>query len=156
MVTKYMKGKQQRLTLEDARHYQDKLKGLLKELIAENRPLKNDEKKLFFDALPKALLSQGVSVAVSVVIKEGWFIFSSVQNMAHRLADLNKQYVYMGTTRPEPIQVTIEIKELWQFLYDQCLYLFPLACGEALHISAETQERQQQGTYDFSSGSDLG
>jgi hypothetical protein len=121
----------------------------------ENRPLKHNEKKQFFDMLPKALLSQGSAEPVSVVIKNGWFTFASVQNLAHRISDLYTENVYLKTHRPEHVEITIPISELWQFLYDKCLYLFPLANAEAIHISAETMEKQQQGSYEFSSRSDL-
>jgi len=53
------------------------------------------------------------------------------------------------------VEIIISIRELWQFLYDKCLYLFGQANGEALHISAETKEKTKQGSYDFSSGGDL-
>jgi len=156
MTTRSKSEKQQRLTLLDCRINQDKLREKLKELISENRPLKFNEKKQFFDMLPKALLSQGSIDAVSVVIKSGWFTYASIQNFAHRLSDLYSSDVYLKTSRPEQVEITIPISELWQFLYDKCLYLFPLACGEALHISAETQERPQQGSFEFTSRSDLG
>ena len=106
--------------------------------------------------LPKALLSQGTAESVSVVINGGWFTFASIQNLAHRLADLTTSDVYLKTSRPEQVEITIPISELWKFLYDKCLYLFPLASAEAIHISAETMERPQQGSYEFSSRSDLG
>jgi len=156
MATSSKKEKQMRLTLEDCRYYQDKLKEILQILIRDNRPLKQVEKKQFFDMLPKALLSQGSANPVSVVIEDGWFTFASVQNLAHRLADLHTDKVYLKTSRPEKVEITIPISELWQFLYDKCLYLFPLASAEAIHISAETMERPQQGSYEFSSRSDLG
>ena len=156
MTTRSKSEKQQRLTLLDCRINQDKLREKLKELISENRPLKFNEKKQFFDMLPKSLLSQGAAEPVSVVIKDGWFTFASLQNLAHRLSDLYSSDVYLKTYRPENVELTIPISELWQFLYDKCLYLFPLANAEAIHISAETMEKPQQGSYEFSSRSDLG
>ena len=154
-MSKYDKNKQMRLTLLDSRHNQDLLREKLLELITENKSLELNEKKQFFDMLPKALLSQGTSETVSIVIDGGWFTFASVQNLAHRLADLTTSDVYLRTSRPEQVEITIPIRELWQFLYDKCLYLFPLANAEAIHISAETMEKTKQGSYDFSSGGDL-
>jgi hypothetical protein len=150
------KGKQIRLTLEDTLFYQNEMRELLKILISENRPLSFKEKQSFFEMLPKALLSQGAVEPVYFVKDKGWFIFSSVQNLAHRLADLSGEKVQLRTSRPEKVEITITIGELWQFFYDKCLFLFPQACSEAIHMSAESVERPVQGSFDFTSKGDLG
>ena len=149
------KGKQIRLTLEDTLFFQNELRTLLKILISENKPLTYNEKMKFFEMLPKALLSHGAVDPVYFVKDNGWFIFSSVQNLAHRLADLSGEKVCLKTSRPEKVEINISIGELWQFLYDKCLFLFPQACGEAIHMSAESVERPVQGSYDFTSKEDL-
>lgn len=149
------KGKQVRLTLEDCLRYQDKLRNLLKTLILENRPLTFNEKRDYFIWLPKALLSQGAVEPVSIVLDNGWFTFASVQNLALRLADLTTGKIYLKTSRPEEVEVTIPISRLWEFLYEKVLYLFPQACSEAVHISAESIERPQQKSFEFSSREDL-
>jgi hypothetical protein len=143
--------KQVRLTLEDCLWNQQQLKEILKDLIRNNRPLNHGEKHDFFSMIPKALLSQGTIEPVSLVIQGGWFTFASVQNMAHRLADLHSSRVSLHTFRPEVVDVIVDIGVLWDFLYNRCLFLFPLASAEAVHISAETVERPRQGSYEFSS-----
>lgn len=148
-------GKQIRMTLEDTLRYQAELKSLIKTLISENRTLNYKEKKQYFEMITKALLSQGCTDPVYFVKENGWFIFSSVQNFAHRLADLTTNRVKISTNRPERIEVTLDISELWVFLYDKFLYLFPQSCAEALHLSAESVERLKQGSYKFSSKEDL-
>jgi len=148
-------GKQIRLTLEDALKYQDRLKEKLKILISENRPLEHNEKKTFFEMVTKSLLSQGCTEPVYFVKDNGWFIFQSSQTLAHRLADISTNRLKLKTDRPEKVEIIVEISELWQFLYDKFLYYFPQACGEALHISAESVERTKQGSYKFSSKGDL-
>lgn len=155
MRSKPDQGKQIRLTLEDALKYQDKLKEKLKILITENRPLEYNEKKQFFEMISKALLSQGATDPCYFVKDGGWFIFSSAQNLAHRLADINTNKVKLRTNRPEKIEIIVDISELWQYLYDKFLYYYPQACSEALHISAESVERAKQGSYKFSSKGDL-
>ena len=145
------KEKQMRMTLQDCLFFQDKLREMLKVLISENRPLTHMEKTKLFETLPKALLSQGSNEPVYFVKDNGWFIFASVQNFAHRIAELHSNMVSLKTTRPEKIEITIPISELWQFLFDKVLYLIPLANAEAIHISAESQERPQQGAFDFTS-----
>jgi hypothetical protein len=152
---KYDQEKQVRLTLEDALKYQNKLKEKLKILINENRPLGYNEKKIFFEMITKSLLSQGATDSVYFVKNDGWFIFASTQNLAHRLADINSIKIKLITNRPEKVEVIVDISELWQFLYDKFLYYFPQACSEALHISAESVERPKQGSYKFSSKGDL-
>jgi hypothetical protein len=156
MANKETKEKQLRMTLQDTLYYQDRLRDLLQQLIRENRPLKQIEKQQFFEMLPKALLSQGAVEPVSLVIKEGWFTFASVQNMALRMSDLHTDKVFLKTSRPDNVEVTIPISYLWQFLYDKVLYLYPQACSEAIHISAESVERPHQKSFDFSSRSELG
>ncbi len=147
--------KQIRLTLEDCLRNQEQLKNLLKDLIRNNRHLEHTEKHIFFRMLPKALLSQGTDMPVSIVIQGGWFTFASLQNLAHRVADLHTSRVNLQTHRPENVEVTVDIALLWEFLYDKCLYFFPLASAEAVHISAETIERPLQGSYEFSSSNNL-
>lgn len=152
---KYDTDKQVRLTLEDCLWNQRLLKDKLKDLIRNNRPLEHDEKQDFFRMLPKALLSQGTEEPVSLVIQDGWFTFASMQNLAHRMGDLYTNKVNLQTHKPQQVDVTVDISELWQFLYDKSLFLFPLASGEAVHISAETIERPHQTSYEFSAQGNL-
>ena len=155
MKSKPEQGRQIRLTLEDALRFQDRLKEQLKLLISENRPLEYKERKLFFEMLTKGLLSQGCTDPVYFVRDDGWFMFASVQNLAQRLADVKTRRVRLRTNRPETVEVVVDIGELWRFLYDKFLFLFPQACSEALHLSAESIERQKQGSFKFSSRGDL-
>lgn len=149
------KDKQVRLTLEDCLWNQMQLKELLKDLIRNNRPLEHNEKPEYFKMLSKALLSQGSTDCISLVIQGGWFTFASLQNLGHRMADLHTSRVNLQTHRPEVVDVTIDISVLWEFMYEKCLFLFPLASGEALHISSEIIERPRQGSYEFSSDNEL-
>ena len=149
------KSKQTRLTLEDCLHFQEKLRGLLHLLINDNRPLTHQEKQRYFEYVPKALLSQGAVDPIYFVKENGWFVFASVRSLALRMADLNTSNVSLKTTRPEEVEITIPISELWQFLYDKAIYLFPQASSEAIHISAESIERPQQKSYEFTSKGDL-
>jgi len=155
MRSKPDQGRQTRLTMEDALRYQEKLKERLKILISENRSLEYKEKKPFFEMITKSLLSQGCTDPIYFVKDNGWFIFASAQSMAQRLADLSTNKVRLKTNRPEKVKVIVDISELWSFLYDKFLFLFPQACAEALHISAESIERSKQGSYKFSSTGDL-
>jgi hypothetical protein len=155
MNIKTDQGKQIRLTLEDALKYQENLKQKLKLLISENRALKYTERKQFFELLTKALLSQGATDPCYFVYNQGWFIFESVQTLAHRIADLNTNKVRLKTTRPKQVEIVLPIGELWSFLYRKMLYLFPQASAEAIHISAESVEKPKQGSYKFSSRGDL-
>lgn len=149
------KGKQTRLTLEDTLLYQEKFREFLKELIRENRPLGLHEKDDFFNMMAKSLLSQGAVDPTYAVFEGGWFIFASVQNLAIRLTDLTTNQVRLKTTRPEKVEVTLPISEMWKMLYDKMLYLFPQATSEAIHLSAETIERPQQKAYEFSASQEL-
>jgi hypothetical protein len=151
MRSKTDNEKQVRLTLEDTLRQQGKLKEYIKILISENRPLRYNERKQFFEMITKGLLSQGCTDPVYFVYHEGWFIFASAQNLAHRLADITTRRIKLKTNRPEKTEIELDISELWQFLYDKFLYLFPQACAEALHLSAESIERPKQGVYRFKS-----
>ena len=149
------KEKQIRMTLQDCLYNQGLLRERLKILIKENRPLSHKERQEYYNILPKALISQGSVDPVYFVHNNGWFIFASIQNLAHRLADLNGKKIKLMTTRPENVEVELQISELWKFLYDKVLFLFPQASAEAVHISAETIERPQQGAFSFSSKEEL-
>jgi hypothetical protein len=149
------KEKQIRMTLQDCLTNQELLRNMLKILISENRPMTYSEKKDFYNILPKALMSQGTVDLVYFVQGNGWFIFPSVQNMAHRFADLNSCNISLKTSRPEKVEVVLLVTDLWQFLYEKILFLFPLATAEAIHISAESVERPQQGAFSFSSKEEL-
>lgn len=145
------KEKQTRMTLQDCLYNQGLLMERLKILISENRPLTHKEKKEFYEIIAKALISQGTVDPCYFVHGKGWFIFASVQNLAYRIADLNKSNVKLMTERPEKIEVVLPISELWQFLYDKILFLIPRANAEAVNISAESIERASQGAFSFSS-----
>lgn len=147
--------KQRRYTLEDCITNQKNLTALIKLLISQNRPLNTKEKQKFYDMLPKALLSQGTSDQVSFVIENGWFTFASVQNMALRFAQLKNKKICLKTEIPVKVETTINISELWSFLFSKLLFLYPKATGEAIHMSAETIERAKQGAFVFDSGAVL-
>ncbi len=149
------KQKQIRYTLEDCLFNQRKLSELVQLLITDNRPLALNEKPRYYELLPKSLLSQGATDPVSMVIEKGWFTFASIQNLAMRLADLTTDKVSLKTTRPEEVEITVPIHELWSFLYDKLLYLFPLAAAEAVHLSGENIPRTEQGVYSFTSSQKL-
>jgi hypothetical protein len=145
------KPKQTRFTLEDTLVYQGKLRKKIQELRFENRPLTNAERKDFYESLAKGLLGQGTADPANVILKQGWFTFSSVQNMALRIADIRTNEVILRTTRPEPVEIKVSIGDLWRLLYEKILYLFPQATAEAAHMSKENVEHPQQGEYVFSS-----
>ena len=149
------KEKQIRMTLQDCLYNQGRLREMLKVLISENRPLTHKEKLDFYNVLPKALIGQGATEPIYFVYKKGWFIFESCQALAFRIVDLNGDKIRLKTTRPENIEVVLPISELWKFLYEKVLFLFPQATAEAIHISAETIERPQQGSFKFSSKEEL-
>lgn len=148
-------GKQVRLTLEDCLWNQQRLREKLKDLLTNNRPLGHQEKQELLHILPKALLSQGSIEPVSLVIDGGWFTFASLQNLVHRMADLYTSKVLLQTSKPDNVEVIVDISDLWRFVYERCLFLFPLASAEAVHMSAETVERPRQTSYEFSAQGDL-
>jgi len=147
--------RQVRYTLEDCLVNQRKLVELLKLVMQENRELRLNEREDFFRMLPKALLTQGAISPCSMVMGKGWFTFESVQALALRLADLTTNKVILRTMKPEQVEATIPISDLWRFLYSKMLYYFPLAAAEALHLSGENIPQVQQGAYSFSSSERL-
>jgi len=150
-MSKEGKEKQIRLTLEDCITYQDKLRDLLKILISENRSVTHHEKQQLYKTMPKALLTQGTTQPVTMVIKRGWFIFASIQNFILRTSEMTTGKVRLETTRPEEVTVDVPISDLWKFIFDRVMYLFPLAAAEAIHLSGESPARTEQGVYSFSS-----
>lgn len=71
------------------------------------------------------MLSQGATDPVYFVKDNSWFIFASMQNLAHRLTDITSNMVSLKTSRPEKVEIALLICELWGFLYDKMLFLFP-------------------------------
>jgi hypothetical protein len=147
--------KQIRYTLEDCLVNQRKLVELLKLVAQENRELRLNEREDFFRMLPKALLTQDAISPCSMVNREGLVHVESVQALALRLADLTSSQVMLRTMKPEQVEVTIPIADLWRFLYSKMLYYFPLAAAEALHLSGENIPQVQQGAYSFTSSEKL-
>jgi hypothetical protein len=117
--------------------------------------MSGEEKQVVCSVLPKALLTQGATLPVNLVIGDGWFTFASVQNMLLRLADVDGCRLRLSTSRPENVVVVVDIGELWQFVYDKVLYFFPLAAAEALHLSGENVPRVEQGVFSFSAQDSL-
>lgn len=145
------KTKQIRLTLEDTLHYQEELSELMKQLITDNRPMTEKERKRLRKIMTKALLTQGAIKCITLVIEGGWFTFSSLQNMILRVSEINEKLVKLTTHKPEHNVQIGSIAELWKFIYEQLLYLYPLASAEALRISKESLYRVEQGVYEFDS-----
>lgn len=150
-----VKQKQVRLTLHDCLAYQDKMRELMQKLIKDNRPLTKEERTEFYELLPNSLLSQGATYPVYFVKEDGWFIFESVQTLAHRIAEIKTNNIKLKTNRPKQVEIVVTISELWSFLYQKMLYLFPQANSEAIHLSAESIQREQQKSFAFSSKEDL-
>jgi hypothetical protein len=78
-------------------------------------------------------------------------VFESLQALALRLADITTNKVMLRTVKPEQVEVTIPIADLWRFLYSKMLYYFLLAAAEAFHLSGENIPQQVQGSYSFTS-----
>lgn len=148
-MTRRHATKQIRYTLEDSLSSQQRLRSLVQQLIAENRPLRVDEKDDFFELMAKSLFSQGTSDSMTMIIDDGWYIFGSCQNFALRLAELTSNHIELTTDKPHEDMVQLPISELWHFFYDKLLYLFPRANAEAVHMSAESVHLPPQGHFEF-------
>lgn len=153
MIEENDETKQVRMTLEDTLRYQSELSDLMKQLIKENRPMSDKERKRIPELLAKALLTQGAVKCVTMVIEGGWFTFASLQNMILRTSEITKPYVRLTTHRPEHNTQVGSIAEMWKFIYGQLLYYYPLASAEAFRVSKESMYRVEQGSFEFDSRS---
>ena len=77
-----------------------------------------------------------------------------------RIRHLSKLHEYLRDITTDTVKIEdpqsgtvylIPVKELWIFFKDQLENIFPFACEEALHMSAETVTYEPRGAYVFKS-----
>ena len=145
------KSRQVRKTLEDTQSNQKELKDLLKLLINENRAMRLNEREQLPGIMAKAMLSQGATECITLIIQSGWFTFASLQSLILRVSEINEPYIRLETHRPTSNVQKGSIAEIWKYIYEQLQYYFPLASAEAVRLSKESSFMVEQEAYDFDS-----
>lgn len=148
---KKIKEFQKRFTLDDCINAQNTLRSVLLELIEEDRTLADKERNGYFKLIPKALISQGTDEPLTFVLNKGWFTFESLQTFAIRLGLMKSNHIKLETTLPDKICICVNIRTLWQILFNKLLYYYPKATSEATHISAEQIKQTEQKATEFTS-----
>ena len=145
------KTEQVRKTLEDYLKHREELSVLIRQLRDENRPMTQKERERLPKLMALALLSQGATSCITLVIEGAWYTFSSLQNMVLRVSEIDEYMVRLTTHKPTFCSQVGSIGELWKYIYDQLLYFYPLAAAESIRLSKESLYRTEQGAYDFDS-----
>lgn len=145
------KKKQLRKTHYDTQTCQKKLRNIVKEKIEKNTILTDRECVEWDELIANSLLSEGVKKQVYYDTPVLRICFGSVHTFALRFLDWGDPAIF----RYNGEGYKFSIKTLWELLYEHLLTLFPFALGDAVHMSKESEERDQWDSYDFSSKKDL-
>jgi hypothetical protein len=148
----YEKPLQQRRTLEDTINYQDELLSLVTRKRERNTCLSFEEKEKFMKTYKRAVLSQG-AVGCYFRTRNGKIVpFHHLTELAYYLSTLTCNRVdIIDSDTNHPFDRNLPISDLWKFFEIKLIYVFPYACDEASHMSAEAPIREQTTSYQFSS-----
>jgi hypothetical protein len=151
-MVKYERPLQQRRTLEDTINYQDELLSLAIRKRERNVCLSFEEKETFMKVYKRAVLSQG-AVGCYYRTRNGKIVpFHHLTELAYFLSTLTSNMVdLINYDNNKPFDTNIPISDLWRFFEMKLIYVFPYACDEASHMSAEAPIREQPTSYQFSS-----
>lgn len=147
------KNLQVRKTREDVKVAQKKMREIVKSKIKNNDILHDEEYENWMDLCADALMSWGKNVKVNIDTATATIHLGSVHTFALRFMDWDTSLIFVNYKNKK---YSIKIKQLWKYLYDYMLQVFPLSLDEALHISKEADERQHSSSYSFSADKKLG
>jgi len=124
-----------RLTFEDTRKRQERLRKKLEQLIKEKRPLHPYETDEYLEDLYKGLLLIGRGKKIYIITSNGDKIpLGDLLYFAQKMVYQKNNIVKI---RYNNKIYEIPIEKIWQLLLDEFLMIFPHALWEALHLSAE-------------------
>jgi len=118
--------------------HQQTIRNTLEKLIYENRPLRYPEREGFISTFSKAFFGVGVNVTVLFPTKYGKIPLGKLHYFGQKMAYLNSDKVslsYNGNT------VTVDIKELWEILFEYSIRIFPHSQAQAIRMSGEKRKQ---------------
>ena len=97
------------------------------------------------------MLSHGGNIELKFPIKNGPVVrIRHLSKLHEHLRDITTDTVKIEDPQSRTVY-HVQIKELWIFFKDHLENIFPFACEEALHMSAETVTYEPRGAYIFKS-----
>lgn len=140
------------MTHLDTIKYQQQLAEILRRKCVE--PVLTEEEKTGLPYLTaNALLSQGKREHVIITFYGGALDLGSLHSAILRLVDWANDPVIRVTQNY--LTFTLDLKKVWDDIYQLCLNAFPRALSEALAMSKEMPYRDDVSAYRFSIDSNL-
>lgn len=151
MTDEKIKRKQLRRTFDDTKTAQKQLRELILNKIENKNSLTPEEKNIWMDLIANSFLSVGVDQKIYIETPNIRICFGTLHTFALRFLDWDSKVVYTYQKH----NYSFDIETLWEKLYSCCLEIFPYALSDALHMSKETEEREQWQPFSFSSNQKL-
>ena len=142
-----LKKKQIRRTYDDTKKAQAKLRLLILNKIENNIGLTDYEKEIWMDLIADSFMSVGTDQKIYIDKPNIRIFFGTLHTFALRFLDWDTKTVFTYNKHDYVFEICI----LWKKLYECCLEVFPYALADAIHMSKETEEREQWSPYSFSS-----
>jgi hypothetical protein len=145
------KPMQVRRTLEDVIKFQNDLLQIVRTKRQNNSCLSFSERDTFLSLFTKSVLSQG-SIKCLYRTRKGTIVpFHHLTELAYLLSEQTTNYVNIINDDTKGIyENNIPISELWKFFERKLIYVFPYACDEASHMSAEAVIHESPTSFNFS------
>jgi len=153
MTSKYeYRTQQNRRTLVDVVNYQNQMDRIINYKMKHNELLSDNQKKNWPMICAYALLRWGTRFKVSLILSDVIIPLGYVHELALRMMDYESEQV---SIRYKGKKYSFPVKLLWRLLRDHTRKVFPFAQDEAVHISSESEEREQMGEYNFSASEEM-
>ena len=147
MNNENIKKKQLRRTFDDTKNAQKQLREMVLSKIKNPTCLTIEEQQKWIELIADSFLSVGIDKKVFIDKPNIRISFGNLHTFALRFLDWDERVVFNYKNQ----DYQFPIKTLWEILYDGCLEVFPYALADALHMSKETEKREQWEPYSFSS-----
>lgn len=145
------KPMQVRRTLEDVIKFQNDLLDIVKSKRRNNSCLSFSERDTFLPLFKKAVLSQG-AIKCLYRTRTGTIVpFHHLTELAYLLSEQTTNYIdIINYDTKGTYEHHLPISELWKFFEMKLIYVFPYACDEASHMSAEGVVHESPTSFQFS------
>jgi len=143
---------QNRRTLVDVVNYQNQMDNIINYKMKNNELLSDSQKKNWPMICAYALLRWGTRFKVSLTLSDVIIPLGYVHELALRMMDYESTEVIIHYKNKK---YRFPVKVLWRLLRDYTRKVFPFAQDEAVHISSESEEREQMGEYNFTANQEI-
>ena len=141
-----------RATLMDTQRAQQELESFVDIKRRNNEPIHIEEIKHYQQLVARAFLSQGNWRRIYWVEGTAKIPLGPCHTFALSIGRVFRNKVKIKRFN---FEIIVDVKDLWQLLYDQFPIIFPSALEEAFVRSAESRTFGTMGSFDFSSKENL-